>query len=60
MTAGVLDALIAGRLAGTLSQDGAASLSFAYGNGYRGVPLSSSMPLSASRTRKLRACSCTP
>lgn len=60
MTASVLDALIAGKLAGTLSQDGAGSLSFAYGSGYRGVPLSSSMPLSASRTRKLRACSCTP
>ncbi len=46
MTAGVLDVLIAGKLAGTLSQDGADSLSFAYGRGYRGVPLSSSMPLS--------------
>ena len=46
MTAGVLDALIAGKLAGTLSQDGAGSLSFAYERGYRGVPLSSSMPLS--------------
>lgn len=46
MTAGVLDALVAGKLAGALSQDGAGSLSFAYGRGYRGVPLSSSMPLS--------------
>lgn len=46
MTAGALDVLIAGKLAGTLSQDGAGSLSFAYGRGYRGVPLSSSMPLS--------------
>ena len=46
MTAGVLDVLIAGKLAGTLSQDGAGSLSFAYERGYRGVPLSSSMPLS--------------
>lgn len=46
MTAGVLDVLIAGKFAGTLSQDGAGSLSFAYGRGYRGVPLSSSMPLS--------------
>ena len=46
MTAGILDVLIAGKLAGTLSQDGAGSLSFAYGRGYRGVPLSSSMPLS--------------
>ena len=46
MTAGVLDVLIAGKLAGTLSQDGAGSLSFAYGRGYRGVALSSSMPLS--------------
>ena len=45
MTAGALDVLIAGKLAGTLSQDGAGSLSFAYGRGYRGVPLSSSMPL---------------
>lgn len=46
MTAGVLDVLIAGKLAGTLSQDGAGSLSFAYERSYRGVPLSSSMPLS--------------
>ena len=46
MTAGVLDVLIAGKLAGTLSQDGAGSLSFAYERGYCGVPLSSSMPLS--------------
>lgn len=46
MTVGVLDVLIAGKLAGTLSQDGAGSLSFAYERGYRGVPLSSSMPLS--------------
>lgn len=46
MTAGALDVLIAGKLAGTLSQDGAGSLSFAYGRGYRGVALSSSMPLS--------------
>ena len=46
MTAGVLDVLIASKLAGTLSQDGAGSLSFAYERGYRGVPLSSSMPLS--------------
>ena len=46
MTAGILDVLIAGKLAGTLSQDGAGSLSFAYERGYRGVPLSSSMPLS--------------
>lgn len=46
MTAGVLDVLIAGKLAGTLSQDGTGSLSFAYERGYRGVPLSSSMPLS--------------
>ena len=45
MTAGVLDVLIAGKLAGTLSQDGAGSLSFAYERGYRGVPLSSSMPI---------------
>ena len=33
MTAGVLDVLIAGKLAGTLSQDGAGSLSFAYERG---------------------------
>ena len=46
MTAGALDVLIAGKLAGTLSQDGAGSLSFAYERGYRGVPLSSSKPLS--------------
>lgn len=46
MTAGALDVLIAGKLAGTLSQDGAGSLSFTYERGYRGVPLSSSMPLS--------------
>ena len=36
MTAGALDVLIAGKLAGTLSQDGAGSLSFAYERGYRG------------------------
>ena len=46
MTAGVLDVLIAGKHAGILSQDGAGSLSFAYERDYRGVPLSSSMPLS--------------
>ena len=46
MTAGALDVLIAGKLAGTLSQDGAGALSFAYERGYRGIPLSSSMPLS--------------
>ena len=46
MTAVVLDVLIAGKHAGTLSQDGAGSLSFAYERDYRGVPLSSSMPLS--------------
>ena len=46
MTAGILDVLIAGKLAGTLSQDGVGSLSFAYERSYRGVPLSSSMPLS--------------
>lgn len=46
MTAGALDVLIASKLAGTLSQDGAGSLSFAYERGYRGVPLSSSVPLS--------------
>lgn len=46
MTAGVLDVLIAGKPAGTLSQDRAGSLSFAYERDYRGVPLSSSMPLS--------------
>lgn len=46
MTAGVLDVFIAGKLAGTLSQDGAGSLSFAYERDYRGVPLSSSIPLS--------------
>ncbi len=37
MTAGVLDVLIAGKLAGTLSQDGAGSLSFAYERGYCGM-----------------------
>lgn len=46
MKAGALDVLIAGKLAETLSQDGAGSLSFAYERDYRGVPLSSSMPLS--------------
>ena len=48
MTAGVLDVLVAGKLAGTLSQDRTGSLSFAYERDYRGVPLSSSMPLSTS------------
>ena len=46
MTAGVLDVFVAGKLAGTLSQDRSGSLSFAYERDYRGVPLSSSMPLS--------------
>ncbi len=44
-----LDVLIAGAHAGTLSQDESGALSFAYKRGYRGVPLSSAMPL-ATRT----------
>ena len=37
MTAGVLDVFVAGKLAGTLSQDRTGSLSFAYERDYRGV-----------------------
>lgn len=44
-----LEVLIAGEHAGTLFQDGSGALSFAYQRGYRGVPLSSAMPL-ATRT----------
>lgn len=41
-----LDVLISGEHAGMLSQDNSGQLSFAYLQGYRGVPLSSAMPLS--------------
>lgn len=41
-----LDVLISGEHAGMLSQDDSGQLSFAYLQGYRGVPLSSAMPLS--------------
>ena len=41
-----LDVLIAGKYAGVLSQDESRALSFAYLRDYRGVPLSSAMPLS--------------
>lgn len=44
-----LEVLIAGKHAGTLSQDESGTLSFAYRREYRGVPLSSAMPL-ATRT----------
>lgn len=40
------DVLIAGKHAGVLSQDESGALSFAYLRNYRGVPLSSAMPLS--------------
>lgn len=46
MTGKELDVLIAGELAGVLSQDASGSLSFRYARDYRGVPLSSAMPLS--------------
>lgn len=41
-----LDVYIAGDHVGTLSQGESGSLTFEYGNTYRGVPLSLSMPLS--------------
>ena len=44
-----LDVFIAGVHAGMLSQDGSGAVSFRYLPGYRGVPLSSAMPL-ATRT----------
>lgn len=41
-----LDVLISGEMAGVLVQEDSGQLSFAYLQGYRGVPLSSAMPLS--------------
>ena len=41
-----LDVIISGEQAGVLSQEDSGQLSFAYLQGYRGVPLSSAMPLS--------------
>ena len=41
-----LDVMIAGEHAGVLSQGESGALSFAYLRGYRGIPLSSAMPLS--------------
>lgn len=41
-----LDVLISGEMAGVLAQEDSGQLSFAYLQGYRGVPLSSAMPLS--------------
>lgn len=49
MTTRSLEVLIAGEHAGTLFQDESGALSFAYQRDYRGVPLSSAMPL-ATRT----------
>lgn len=46
MTHAQLDVLIAGARAGTLVQDSTGTLSFSYLRSYRGVPLSSAMPLS--------------
>lgn len=46
MTHEKLDVLIAGKHAGVLLQEPSGSLSFQYHREYRGVPLSSSMPLS--------------
>ncbi len=46
MTTELLDVLIAGERAGTLTQGDSGSLSFRYLKDYRGVPLSSAMPLS--------------
>ncbi len=51
MTLRSLDVLIAGKHAGTLSQDESGALSFTYLRGYRGVPLSSAMPLSTKTYR---------
>ncbi len=41
-----LDVLIAGTLAGTLTQDDSGALTFRYHRSYRGIPLSSAMPVS--------------
>ena len=46
-----LDVLIAGKHAGTLIQDESGALSFDYRREYRGVPLSSAMPLSTQTYR---------
>lgn len=46
-----LDVLIAGTRAGAVAQDESGALSFSYLRGYRGVPLSSSMPLSTKTYR---------
>ena len=46
MTSRSLEVWIAGKHAGELSQDESGALSFAYLRDYRGVPLSSAMPLS--------------
>ena len=46
-----LDVLIAGRPAGILTQDDSGALSFQYHRKYRGVPLSSAMPLSTATYR---------
>lgn len=46
MIPGSLEVLIAGKHAGVLSQGTTGSLSFCYDREYRGVPLSSAMPLS--------------
>lgn len=51
MTRKELDVVIAGQHAGVLSQDASGSLSFQYLRGYRGVPLSSAMPLSTQSYR---------
>ncbi len=46
MTSKTLDVLIAGIHAGVLSQEASGAVSFEYSRDYRGVPLSSAMPLS--------------
>ena len=46
MTAKELDVIIAGKRAGTLEQEADGSITFKYLEEYRGVCLSSSMPLS--------------
>ncbi len=46
MASSNLDVLIAAKHAGTLSQDDSGALSFSYLRDYRGIPLSSAMPLS--------------
>ncbi len=51
MTCKRLDVLIAGTTTGILTQDSSGELTFQYLREYRGVPLSSAMPLSTTTYR---------